>query len=349
MQKIRTIPLTVIPFALIHLACLLAFVPAIWEHTTAKTLWLALACFVIRKFGITGGYHRYFSHRTFKTSRFFQFVLAFLGGAAAQKGALWWAAHHRHHHKYSDQDDDVHSPARDGVWWSHVGWVLSPQFNATRVELIKDMWKFPELRFLNNYHLVPIFVLGAVCLAIDGWAGVIWGTFISTVFLYHTTFAINSFCHMLGRRRFPTTDDSKNSLILALLTMGEGWHNNHHYYQNSVNQGFYWWQIDLTYYILRMLSVFGVVWDLRMPPQKVLALGRNPGRVAEMMDQLKFSATSAAGRTREAALAAAHAAQNAAANAAHAAGETATAAAQAAGEAAAKVAAAAMPNPHVQA
>ena len=334
MQKDRSIPFTAIPFFGIHLACLLVFLPSIREATTTTTIVLAIACFLIRKFGITGGYHRYFSHRTFKTSRFFQFVLAFLGGAAAQKGALWWAAHHRHHHKHSDQDEDVHSPARDGIWWSHVGWVLSPMYNRTRYEMIKDMTKFPELVFLNNWHLVPIFVLGGICYLIDGWAGVVWGTFVSTVFLYHTTFAINSFCHMLGRRRFPTTDDSKNSLILALLTLGEGWHNNHHYYQNSVNQGFYWWQIDITYYVLRVLSWTGVVWELRMPPERVLALGRNPARLSEMMEQLKTSAAHATDRTREAALAAAHAAS-----------ETATAAAHVATETAAKVASAVMPNP----
>lgn len=293
-QKDRRIPLTCIPFFSIHAACLLAFVPAIWQNTTGKTLLLALALFLIRKFGITGGYHRYFSHRTFKTSRWFQFVLAWLGGSAAQKGALWWAAHHRHHHQYSDQPEDIHSPARDGVWWSHAGWVLSPQFNATRTDLIKDLVKYPELRWLNKYHLVPIFVLGAICKLIDGWPGVVWGTFISTVVLYHTTFAINSFCHMLGRKRFPTTDDSKNSLLLALVTLGEGWHNNHHFYQGSVNQGFYWWEIDITYYVLRFLSVFGIVWDLKVPPKHILDLGRTRGLTQEMIDNFRASTRKAA-------------------------------------------------------
>lgn len=290
MEKQRSIPLSAIPFFMIHAACFFVFLPGIWGTTTTKTIILAIALFVIRKFGITGGYHRYFSHRSYKTSRFFQFVLAWLGGSAAQKGALWWAAHHRHHHKHSDQPEDIHSPARDGIWWSHVGWVLSPQYNVTQYDQIKDMAKFPELRWLNDYHLVPIFVMGGLCYLIDGWAGVVWGTFVSTVVLYHTTFAINSFCHILGRKRFPTTDDSKNSLILALVTLGEGWHNNHHFFQGSVNQGFYWWQIDITYYMLRALSWVGLVWDLKKPPQRVLALGRQKNITDAMVE--RFTAAS---------------------------------------------------------
>lgn len=269
MEKQRSIPLSAIPFFMIHAACFLVFLPGIWGTTTTKTIILAIALFVIRKFGITGGYHRYFSHRSYKTSRFFQFVLAWLGGSAAQKGALWWAAHHRHHHKYSDQPEDIHSPARDGIWWSHVGWVLSPQYNVTQYDQIKDMAKFPELRWLNDYHLVPIFVMGGLCYLIDGWAGVVWGTFVSTVVLYHTTFAINSFCHILGRKRFPTTDDSKNSLILALVTLGEGWHNNHHRYQSSTRNGFYWWEIDPTYYGLKLLSWTGFIWGLKPVPKSI--------------------------------------------------------------------------------
>lgn len=261
-------------FVLMHLGCLLVFVPAIWNATTIGTVVLAATTLLVRKFGITAGFHRYFSHRTFKTGRAFQFILAWIGGSAAQKGALWWASQHRHHHAHSDQPADVHSPARDGLWWAHVGWVLSSRYEATRDDLIKDLVRFPELRWLNRWHLVPPITLAAACLAIDGLPGLVWGFVLSTVVLYHTTFSINSLCHVIGRRRFDTTDDSRNSLLLALITLGEGWHNNHHYFQGSVNQGFYWWEIDITYYVLTALSWFGVVRDLKRPPRRVLELGR---------------------------------------------------------------------------
>ena len=278
MMKIRTIPIAAIPFIGIHLACFLVFLPAVWHSTTLGTIVLAFSLFVLRMFGLTGGYHRYFSHRTYRTSRWFQFVLAWIGCSAAQKGPLWWSSHHRHHHNHSDQPEDVHSPTRDGVWWSHVGWVLSPQFDDRRDELIHDLTKYPELRWLDKYHLVPFFVLAGLCFLFNGWAGLLWGAVVSTVVLYHAVFCINSFCHIIGRRRFATTDDSKNSLILALVTLGEGWHNNHHYFQGSVNQGFYWWEIDITYYILKVLSWCGLVWNLKKPPRRILELGRQMDR-----------------------------------------------------------------------
>ena len=255
-----------IPFFAVHLACLGAF----WTGVSWKVLALCIALFYIRMFGITAGYHRYFSHRSYRTGRFFQFVLAWIGCSAVQKGPLWWAAYHRHHHQHSDQENDVHSPERKGFWWSHVGWILCRRYESTDYDAIKDFSKYPELRFLNDYHVLPGVILAVACYLWMGWQGLVWGFFVSTVLLYHATFMINSLCHMFGRIRYKITDTSRNSLILALVTMGEGWHNNHHYYATSANMGFFWWEIDLSYYVLRFFSLLGMVWDLKKPPERVL-------------------------------------------------------------------------------
>jgi stearoyl-CoA desaturase (delta-9 desaturase) len=236
-----------------------------------------LACILgyeIRMFFVTAGYHRYFSHRSFKTSRWFQFVIAWMAMSSSQKGVLWWAAHHRHHHRYSDQEEDLHSPTLFGFWWSHVGWILSDQYNETRFDYIGDYAKFPELRWLNKYYLLPVVVLGTAIFLIGGWGLFAWGFCLSTVLLWHGTFTINSLSHIFGKRRFPTADTSKNNWLLALVTLGEGWHNNHHYYMASARQGFYWWEVDITYYGLRMLSWLGMVRELRKVPLQILAEGQ---------------------------------------------------------------------------
>lgn len=265
---------SVIPFALMHVLMLLG----IWVHPTRAALLLALALYALRIFGITAGYHRYFAHRTFKTSRAFQFVLAVLGTLAAQKGVLWWAGHHRNHHKYSDQPEDLHSPKQRGFWWSHMLWFLVPKYDQTPVEKIRDFAKYPELRWLNKYHLVPPAFLALGCFVWLGMPGLVWGFLFSTIVLWHATFTINSLSHVFGKQRYRTTDTSRNNWLLALLTWGEGWHNNHHYFQSSANQGFFWWEIDLTYYVLRVLRGCGVVWDLKTPPATVLYKNRvEPG------------------------------------------------------------------------
>jgi stearoyl-CoA desaturase (delta-9 desaturase) len=257
-----------VPFLLMHLACFLVFLPDI--HATPAAIALCIGLYVLRMFGITAGYHRYFSHRAYKTSRFFQFVMAWLGCSAMQKGPLWWSSHHRHHHLHSDQEEDVHSPHVDTLWWSHIGWVLSPEYTHTDWHAIRDFSKYPELRWLDRNHWVPGLTLAVLCYLIAGWSGVVWGFFVSTVITYHATFCINSFCHIIGRVRYKTTDKSKNSALMALITLGEGWHNNHHYYQSSANQGFFWWEFDVSYYMLRTLSFFGLVWDLRGVPEAKL-------------------------------------------------------------------------------
>jgi stearoyl-CoA desaturase (delta-9 desaturase) len=254
-----------ISFLLLHALCLLA----VFTGISRIALILLAVTFFGRSFFVTAGYHRYFSHRSFRTSRLFQFVLAFGAESSAQKGVLWWAAHHRHHHRFSDTDRDVHSPQR-GFWWSHVGWILCDRYGATEVDSIRDFARYPELRFLNRHDWLAPWTLGAACWLIGGWSGVVVGFFWSTVLLWHSTFSINSLAHVIGRRRYDTDDTSKNSVALALLTGGEGWHNNHHRYPASARQGFFWWEVDTTYYGLRLLSAAGVVRDLRRPPASVL-------------------------------------------------------------------------------
>ena len=234
---------------------------------------LAVALYYARMFFVTGVYHRYFAHRAYKTSRWFQFVMALLGGMSVQKGALWWAGHHRHHHKFSDQPEDLHSPRQQGTAWAHVGWIVARDNNATRLDLIRDFAKYPELVWLNKHHYVPVLLYIAILSLADGVHGFFWGFVVSTVLLWHGTFTINSLSHVFGTRRYATDDDSRNNWLLALLTMGEGWHNNHHHYQSTANQGFFWWELDLSYYILCALAKVGLVWDLRKPPQRILDEG----------------------------------------------------------------------------
>jgi len=256
-----------IPFFLMHVAGFAAF----FFSFDSTMFWLCLGSYYLRMFGVTGGYHRYFSHRSYKTSRFFQFVLAFLAQTSAQKGVLWWAAHHRHHHKHSDTEKDLHSPKQRGFWWAQCGWILSSSTYETDWKYIQDFAKYPELRWLNRYFLVPPTLYAVTIWLIWGWSGLFWGFFFSTMLLFHGTFFINSLTHVFGKVRYRSGDESRNSLILALITCGEGWHNNHHYYQATANQGWFWWEIDFTYYILKMLSWVGIVSDLRLPPEHIKA------------------------------------------------------------------------------
>ncbi len=257
----------IIPFLSVHAMCLWAFQTGVQP----EYLLLAIGSYYLRMVGVTAGYHRYFSHRSFKTSRVFQFLLAFLAMTSAQKGVLWWAAHHRHHHKYSDREEDFHSPLQRGFWFSHVGWTLSEKHMRADLSLIKDFSHYPEICFLNRFYFIPPALYGLLIYALWGFPGLIWGFFISTTALYHCTFFINSLTHMVGRVRYRSGDGSRNSFILAILCCGEGWHNNHHHYQSTANQGWYWWEVDFSYYILVVLSWFGIVWDLRKPPAHIKA------------------------------------------------------------------------------
>ncbi|WP_167406622.1 acyl-CoA desaturase [Bradyrhizobium forestalis] len=256
----------VLPFVLVHAGCVAAIGSGIsWQAVT-----ICVALYWLRMFGITAGYHRYFSHRSYATSRVFQFILAFLAQSSAQKSVLWWATKHRHHHLHSDTAHDVHSPRHKGFLYSHVGWIFYRQHDATDLVKVSDLASYPELMWLHRLELLPAIVLAGLCFLIAGWSGLVVGFLWSTVLLYHATFCINSLAHVRGRRRYVTGDDSRNNWLLALLTMGEGWHNNHHAYQASARQGFYWYEIDLTYYVLVVLSWLGIVWDLKTPPGQVL-------------------------------------------------------------------------------
>jgi stearoyl-CoA desaturase (delta-9 desaturase) len=255
------------PFLGLHLAFIAVFfVPLDWG-----VVLLCGVTYFLRMFGITAGYHRYFAHRAYKASRLVQFGLAWLGCSAMQKGPLWWAAHHREHHRHSDTPNDPHSPHETTFWWSHVGWILSEDHVDTPKESIQDFWRYPELRWLDRNHWIPGVALAVLCYLIAGWSGLVWGFVVSTILVYHATFAINSLTHLFGNRRYATPDDSRNNFILAILTLGEGWHNNHHHYQSSANQGFFWWEIDISYSVLCVLRAFGLVWDLRKPGEKALA------------------------------------------------------------------------------
>ena len=263
-----------VPFLLTHLACLAAF----WTGVTPLALGIGAALYVVRMFGVTAGYHRYFSHRSFRTSRVGQFLLAWLAQTSAQRGVLWWAAKHRHHHRHSDTEADIHSPRQRGFWYSHVGWILARRNDTTDLDLVPDLARYPELRWLDRHQYLPAAVLAVAVWAVAGWSGLVVGFFWSTVLLYHGTFMINSLAHVHGSRRYVTGDDSRNNWWLALVTLGEGWHNNHHAYQRSTRQGFFWWEVDLTFYVLTVLSWVRVVWDLGTPPPEVVHNRRPLGR-----------------------------------------------------------------------
>jgi stearoyl-CoA desaturase (Delta-9 desaturase) len=278
--------LRILPFIAMHAMCL----GVIWVGVSATALAVAGTLYVLRLLAITGFYHRYFSHRAFRTSRIVQFVFGVLGAMAVQRGPLWWAAHHRHHHRHADDESDSHSPLQHGFWWSHVGWFLNEANFATRVELVPDLARYPELRFLDRFDVAAPVALAALLffggdalssaypsLETSGPQLLIWGFFVSTVVLYHATFTVNSLAHVFGRRRYATADGSRNNWLLALLTFGEGWHNNHHHYPGATRQGFYWWEVDLTYYVLRMLAACGLIWDLKKVPVRIRDARRERG------------------------------------------------------------------------
>jgi stearoyl-CoA desaturase (Delta-9 desaturase) len=255
-----------IAFVLVHLACLAAF----WTGVTWPAIALCITLYWLRIFAIGAGYHRYFSHRAYSTSRAFQLVLAVMAQSTTQKSVLWWAIQHRHHHLHSDTPRDLHSPRQKGFLYSHVGWIFARRQDTVDLTKIEDFAKYPELMWLHRFEQAPAVVLAVACYLIAGWSGLVVGFFWSTVLVYHATFCINSLAHVHGRKRYLTGDDSRNNWFLALFTMGEGWHNNHHACQSSVRQGFRWWEYDLTYYLLKLFSALRLVWDLKTPPLAVL-------------------------------------------------------------------------------
>lgn len=255
-----------IPFWGVHILAIVGV--CITGFSWAGLAW-TLALYVPRMFFVTGAYHRYFSHRSYKTSRWFQFLLALGATFTSQKGPLWWAAHHRLHHKLSDMPGDLHSVKQSGFWWSHMGWILSRDLEGTDLSRIKDFSKYPELRWLDKYWMVAPIAAGVIAFLIGGFWGLVWAFAVPQVLCWHGTFTINSLSHVWGGRRYVTDDDSRNNPVLAMITMGEGWHNNHHHYQVSARQGFYWWEVDCTFYVLKALSSVGLVWDLHGVPDHI--------------------------------------------------------------------------------
>ena len=288
-----------LPFLVVHLACF----AAIWTGVTVEAVAIGVGLYWLRIFAIGAGYHRYFSHRAYETTRIFQFVLAFIAQTTAQKSVLWWAANHRDHHLHSDTELDVHSPRHFGFIYSHVGWIFSRRQNETNLTRVADLAQYPELMWLHRFELAPPLALALVCFGAAGWPGLIVGFFWSTVAVYHATFCINSIAHLVGRRRYVTGDDSRNNWLLAIITMGEGWHNNHHAYQSSARQGFYWWEYDPTFYVLKLLERLGLVWNLKRPTVEVLrnqhrlgarVVRRAASQVAESFNAERIAAAIAA-------------------------------------------------------
>ena len=264
-------------FVAMHLSLLFVFVvPA-----STKVVLLALGGYGLRMWAVTAGYHRYFAHRSYKTSRAFQLVLAFLGAMSMQNGPIWWASVHRRHHKHSDAEGDVHSPARRGFFYAHIGWVFDQTVPRPRDDSnVTDLLRYPELRWIDRHDWVATSAYALACFAIGGVPGLVWGFVVSTLAVFHATLFINSLAHMWGSRRYATGDASRNSALLALITFGEGWHNNHHHYASSTRQGFFWWEVDLTYWVLRVLGWLGIVWAIREPPAAVVA------RTADAIEEL---------------------------------------------------------------
>ena len=267
-----------LPFIALHIAVFAVF----WVGVSAVAVLVALLSYGVRMFAVTAFYHRYFAHKAFRAGRVAQFCFAVIGASATQRGPLWWASHHRAHHRGADTAADPHESGR-GFWWSHVGWFMASTHFRTRTDLVPDWSKFPELVWLDRFDLVVPVLFGAAlfglgemlqALGTSGWQMVVWGYVVSTVVLIHVTALVNSICHRFGSRRFATRDDSRNNAVLALLTLGEGWHNNHHRYAGSARQGFYWWQVDGSYLLLRLMAGLGWVRDLKEVPVDVLSEGR---------------------------------------------------------------------------
>ena len=261
-----------LPFILIHVSLIgILYVEFSWW-----CLAFAFISYSVRMFAITAFYHRYFSHRAFETSRLVQFIGAFTACSAGQRGPLWWAAHHRRHHRYSDTDLDVHSPKSKTLLWSHALWFMSDYALPTFLREIPDWLKYKELRFINRLDWIPVLILGSTCyyvgetswaisnFATSGTQLLAWGFLVPTVALYHATFSVNSLAHIFGNRKFDTLDESRNNGFVSLITLGEGWHNNHHAYPSSAKQGLQRGQIDLTWYHIVLLKYLRLATNVRI-------------------------------------------------------------------------------------
>lgn len=232
----------------------------------------------LRAIGLTLAFHRYFAHRAFELSRPARFFWALVGTAAMQKGPLWWAGHHISHHKYADRDGDPHSPAVSGFYYAHVGWFLHDAKHATLPPtnpVIRDFSRVPEIAWLDRWYVVPPALLAVALYLVGGYAWLVWGFSLATTTLAHATFSINTINHLWGTRRFETPDESRNNALTAFFAVGEGWHNNHHRYQRAARNGFYWWEIDLTWYVVAAMSWLGLAWNLQPVPPRIYEEARH--------------------------------------------------------------------------
>eukprot|EP00698_Gefionella_okellyi_P002737 TRINITY_DN12602_c0_g1_i1.p1 TRINITY_DN12602_c0_g1~~TRINITY_DN12602_c0_g1_i1.p1 ORF type:complete len:289 (-),score=25.50 TRINITY_DN12602_c0_g1_i1:73-939(-) len=268
-----------IPLLALHIGALAGLL--IFPITLSGVL-LCTSTYIVRMWSLTTFSHRYFSHRTFKTSRAFQLFMGVMSTLTVQNGILWWASNHRHHHKYTDREEDLHSPKQKGFWWSHFGWVMSRRVRTTNFDMIRDLTRFPELVWLHEHWRIPVLLSLAAFYIFGGMWAVYWGFIMGVAVFHHGTFTVNSLAHMWGTQRYNTGDTSRNNWFVAIITMGEGWHNNHHHYEGSAAQGFFWWELDVSFYVLRVMAAVGLVWDLRLPPKHVVMqqIGAKEGSVA---------------------------------------------------------------------
>ncbi len=254
------------PLISVHLALLaIPYIEFSW--------WYLLWIFVLTRIiglGVTVGLHRYITHRSFKTTRWFQFLLACAGCTALQKGPLWWAIHHRLHHRYSDTPQDPHSPVVDGFIHGHVGWLFTRDMINPDQKIVHDFLKYPELVWLDRLWMIPGLLMAVTCYALGGWGALVYGYCLSVVIIFQVTFAINSIGHMFGPQRFDTGEGSRNNPVLGVLAMGDGWHNNHHRAPSSARHGFTWYEVDLSYLFIRFLKAVGLAWDIKLPPPDLL-------------------------------------------------------------------------------
>ena len=257
-------------FVVFHILAVVALFNTTWQ---AVVVALALHWMCIG-WGIGLGYHRLHTHRSYKTPKLVEYFFAVCGCLTLQGGPVFWTALHRIHHQHSDKTGDPHTP-RDGKWWSHMLWTIFGEElhgdTAIMGKYAPDLMKDRFYQVLTRWHWVPLVVLGLALFAIGGWSWLLWGVFLRVVFGLHCTWLINSATHIWGSRRFNTSDDSKNSFWVALITFGEGWHNNHHAHPRSARHGMAWWEVDLSWMQIRVMQWLGLAWDVQVPSATQIA------------------------------------------------------------------------------
>lgn len=288
-HKIATLLAVVVPFL-----GLVAAVSLWWGRGFTWTeLFILLGMYLATGFGITVGYHRLFVHRSFETFRPIKFALAVLGSMSVEGPVLRWAANHRLHHRTSDEADDPHSPHRygggfrgviAGLWHAHMGWMFAPQPPGIG-RYVRDLHADRMIRVANRlfgvWVLLGLLIPTAIGLVVTGtWTGAllgfIWGGLVRVFLVHHVTFSINSVCHLWGRRPFKSRDHSRNNFLCGILALGEGWHNNHHAFPASARHGLRWWELDLSYFVIRVLELLGLAWKVRVPGADAIASKRVP-------------------------------------------------------------------------